>query len=300
MKKRKKEIGEDPLFNVIVTLLLGISLFIVAYPIWYIIINSFSSGQAVVTGKVLLYPLDFTLDAYEAIFDHGLLLKSFLNTVLYTTCGTAINVFITVIASYPLSRKELKGRNVITLFFAFTMWFNGGLIPTYMLYKNLNITNNPLVMIIPGALGVWNMVITRTYFQKGIPQELNEAAKLDGCSDFVYLLKIVIPLAKPIIAVITLYYAVGHWNAYFNAMLYIHKTEYYPLQLVLRDILLRGQTIDPNAMASMTPEDIEKQQNLRHMLQYAVIIFGTLPMMILYPFIQKYFVKGIMVGALKG
>ena len=154
-------------------------------------------------------------------------------------------------------------------------------------------------MVIPGALGVWNMVITRTYFQKGIPQELNEAAKLDGCSDFGYLVKIAIPLAKPIIAVITLYYAVGHWNAFFNAMIYLQTADYYPLQLVLRDILFAGQNVDV-AQGSLSPEDIEYMQNLQQMLKYSVIVFGSTPMMILYPFIQKYFVKGIMVGALKG
>ncbi len=173
------------------------------------------------------------------------------------------------------------------------------MIPTYLLYKDLHLIDNPLVMIIPGALGIWNMVITRTYFQKSIPNELLEAATMDGCSDIGYLLKIVLPLSKPIIAVITLYYAVGHWNAFFNAMIYLHTPDYYPLQLIMRDILIIGQNTEMSS-AGYTMEEILYRENLQNMLQYSVIVVSTAPMLILYPFVQKYFVQGIMVGALKG
>ncbi len=294
---RKKD-GDRP-FYIIVLVILMITALIILYPLWYILISSFSSGARVAAGEVVFLPLDFTLDGYKAIIDHGSILLGYRNTAIYTILGTILNVFMTVIAAYPLSRKELVGRNQITLFFAFTMWFSGGMIPTYLMYRDIGFIDNPLVMIVPGAIGVWNMVITRTYFQKSIPLELLEAAKLDGCSDIGYLMKIALPLAKPIIAVITLYYAVGHWNAFFNAMIYIHSSEYYPLQLILRDILIFGQDLETGA-GSYTAEEIAYRENLQQMLQYSVIVASSAPMLMLYPFIQKYFVKGIMVGALKG
>ncbi len=294
-----KDSAADKTFVTLVTIGLIFVCLIILYPLWFILISSFSSGARVAAGEVVFWPLDFTLDGYKAIIEHSAILTGFKNTFIYTFCGTTLNVVMTVLAAYPLSRKELWGRNKIALFFAFTMWFNGGMIPTYLLYKDIGFINNPLVMIIPGALGVWNMVITRTYFQKSIPEELLEAAKLDGCSHFQYLGQVVLPLSKPILAVITLYYAVGHWNAFFNAMIYLHSSDYYPLQLVLRDILFSSQSLDM-AAGSYTAEDIAYRQNLQNMLQYSVIVVSSAPMLIMYPFIQKYFVKGIMVGALKG
>lgn len=298
-KKSKQEFNSDTVFYGIVYALLIVTALIILYPLWYIFISSFSSGARVAAGEVVFWPLDITLDGYKAILDHNSIPTGFKNTFIYTVSGTVVNVIMTVMAAYALSRTKLPYRNQITLFFAFTMWFNGGMIPTYLLYKDLHLIDNPLVMIIPGALGIWNMVITRTFFQKSIPNELLEAATMDGCSDIGYLLKIVLPLSKPIIAVITLYYAVGHWNAFFNAMIYLHTPEYYPLQLIMRDILIIGQNMEMSS-AGYTMEEILYRENLQNMLQYSVIVVSTAPMLILYPFVQKYFVQGIMVGALKG
>ncbi len=297
-KKSKQEFNSDSVFYVVVYILLFITALIILYPLWYIFISSFSSGARVAAGEVVFWPLDITFDGYKAILEHNSIPTGFKNTFLYTVSGTIINVIITVMAAYALSRAKLPYRNQITLFFAFTMWFNGGMIPTYLLYKDINLIDTPLVMIIPGALGVWNMVITRTYFQS-LPKELLEASTMDGCSDIGYLLKIVIPLSKPILAVITLYYAVGHWNAFFNAMIYLHTPDYYPLQLIMRDILIIGQNTEMSS-AGYTMEEILYRENLQNMLQYSVIVVSTAPMLILYPFVQKYFVQGIMVGALKG
>ena len=299
-EKKTFRFGADQRFNLINIALVTFILIIILYPLYYILICSFSSGEAIASNRVFLWPVDFTFDGYKAILDYKLLLTGFLNTVFYAITGTILNVSMTVLAAYPLSRKELYGRNGITLFFAFTMWFGGGMIPTYLLYKNLNMIDSRWAMIIPGALSVWNMVITRTYFQKSIPEELLESAQLDGCSDIKYLLKMVIPLAKPILAVITLYYAVGHWNQFFNAMIYINTPSKYPLQLVLRDILITGQSAMTASNGSMSAEEILYRENLAQMLKYSVIVVSAIPMLILYPFIQKHFVKGIMVGALKG
>ncbi len=295
-----KKIDSDVLFRFFNTFFATMILIMVFYPLYYIFIMSFSSATAIISNQVFLWPVDFTLDGYDAILEYKLLLSSFGNTCFYTVCGTCLNVFMTVIAAYPLSRSDLYGRNFITMYFAFTMWFGGGLIPTYIMYRNLGLVDNRLVMILPGALSIWNMVITRTYFQKSIPHELLESARLDGCSDYGYLLKIVIPLSKPILAVITLYYAIGHWNSFFNAMIYINTPSKYPLQLVLRDVLITGTSVLNTSGGNLSAEEIQARENLAQMLKYSVIVVGSAPMLILYPFIQKYFVKGIMVGALKG
>ncbi len=293
-KRESNELG----FNIIITILTIIIFLIVFYPLWYIVISSFSSGAAISKGLVTFLPVDLTLDGYKEILTHPLLPRSFLNTIGYTLVGTIIDVVLTVITAYALSRKGLVGRKGLSIFFAFTMWFNAGLIPTFLHYKAIGLVNSPLSIILPGAILITNMVIVRVYFEYSIPSELLEASKLDGCSDIKYLLNIAIPLAKPIIAVITLYYAVIHWNQFFNAMIYIQDVELYPLQLVLRDVLLAGEnTAD---MASLTAKDIIIRENLRQMLKYSVIVASSLPMLILYPFIQKYFQKGLAAGAVKG
>lgn len=305
LKKRFKKFRSmstaDKSFKIINLILITIFLFIIFYPLYYILICSFSSGRAITSGVVRLYPVGFNLDAYKKIFEYEMLLTGFKNTIIYTFFGTIINVVVTIMAAYPLSRKDLPGKGVFTFLFAFTMWFGGGLIPTYLLYKNLGILNTRWVMIIPGALSVWNMVITRTYFQKSVPEELLESAKIDGCSDFKYLIKILLPLSKPIIAVITLYYAVGHWNSFFNALVYLNDTKLFPLQIVLRDILISNQMdLSISGSSSISVEDLAIKENLQQMLKYSVIVVSSIPMLILYPFIQKHFVSGIMVGSLKG
>lgn len=294
------EIGDEVGSSIISTVFATLILLIIIYPLWFIVISSFSSGKAVAAGEVFFLPVDITLDGYKAVLDHHLIMPSFKNSVIYMVCGTCINLFMTVITAYPLSRKDLIGRSKITLFFAFTMWFSGGMIPTFLLYRDLGMINTIWVMIIPGAVAMGNMVITRTYFSKTIPEELLEAAKIDGASDIGYLLKIALPLAKPILAVITLYYAVGHWNQFFAALLYITDQDKYPLQLVLRDILFQGETAFGGDSGSLSIEDMAILENLQQILKYSVIVVSALPMMIIYPFVQKYFVRGIMSGSVKG
>lgn len=298
VKQRKKANGGETGFNIFVMVSTIIIFLIVVYPLWYIIISSFSSGAAISQGKVVFYPVDITLDGYKEILKHNLLPRSFVNTFAYTISGTVFDVIMTVAVAYALSRKNLVGRQWISLFFAFTMWFNAGLIPTFLHYKELGLVNSPFAIILPGAVTITNMVIVRAYFENSVPIELLEASKLDGCSDLKYLFQIAVPLAKPILAVITLYYAVGHWNQFFNAMIYLQDVELYPLQLVLRDVLLSGESASD--LSGMTAADIAVRENLRQMLKYSVIVVSSIPMLIFYPFVQRYFVAGLSAGAVKG
>lgn len=280
-------------------LILILSLILVAYPLIYIISASFSSPHATITGKVWLYPVEPSLEGYKAVFRNRDILNGYMNTIFYTVVGTAINVVITVCAAYPLSRRDLRTRNPIMFFFGFTMFFSGGMIPTYILLKQLGMINTPYVMIIPGALSVYNMIITRTFFQSNLSSELLEAAKIDGCSDIKFLIKIAIPLSKAVIAVITLFYAVEHWNAFFNALLYLSSKKLMPLQIVLREILVEN-TIGADMRNNVNLEEMIAKEGLAELLKYSLIIVASLPVLIIYPFIQKYFVKGVMLGSIKG
>ena len=254
----------------------------VLVPLVFVIAASFSSPV--------------TLRGYKMVVEHDMLPTGFKNTIIYALLGTSINIFMTVIAAYPLSRKDLKIRNAVMMLFAFTMLFNGGMIPTYLLVRDLGLVDTIWAMVLPNAMAVWNLIITRTYFQTTIPDEMLESANIDGCDDFKFLIKMVVPLSVPIIAVNVLLYAVGHWNSYFNAMMYLNNNTLYPLQLVLRDILIQDDTA---GMSMDVTKQLEKQQT-RYLLQYSTIVVGTVPVMLLYPLIQRYFVTGIMVGAVKG
>jgi putative aldouronate transport system permease protein len=292
-----RESTDDRIFTIVNYIILFIFTITILYPLVYIVSASFSSSSAVVSGKVWLYPVEPTLAGYEAVFKHRLIGSSFLNSVFYTVVGTVINVFITLIAAYPLSRKDFMPRNVIMALFVFTMMFSGGLIPSYLVVKGLGMIDTRWSLIIPGALAVWNMVIARTYFQTTIPDELLEAAQMDGCSDLTFVRKIVIPVSGPIIAVIALFYAVGHWNQYFNALLYLKHQELYPIQLVLRDILVQNE-VDASMITDLA--DQAAKEGLRELLKFSLIVVSTLPVLIIYPFIQRHFVKGMMIGSLKG
>lgn len=292
-----RESADDRVFTIVNYIILFIFTITILYPLVYIVSASFSSSSAVVSGKVWLYPVEPTLAGYEAVFKHRLIGSSFLNSVFYTVVGTVINVFITLIAAYPLSRKDFMPRNVIMALFVFTMMFSGGLIPSYLVVKGLGMIDTRWSLIIPGALAVWNMVIARTYFQTTIPDELLEAAQMDGCSDLTFVRKIVIPVSGPIIAVIALFYAVGHWNQYFNALLYLKHQELYPIQLVLRDILVQNE-VDASMITDLA--DQATKEGLREALKFSLIVVSTLPVLIIYPFIQRHFVKGMMIGSLKG
>lgn len=292
-----KESRTDRWFNVINYGILGLFFLTVLYPLVFIVSASFSSGEAVVSGKVWLWPVNPSLAGYRAVLEHKLLWTSFGNSLVYTAVGTLINIVLTVMAAYPLSRKDLYGKNVIMILFVFTTMFSGGLIPNYLLVKDLGMLNTMWALIIPGAMSVFHVIITRTYFKSTLPDELLEAAQLDGCNDFKFVWKIVLPLSGPIIAVITLYAAVNIWNQYFNAMLYLKTPSKYPLQLVLRDILIQNQ-VDETMLSNLAEQ--ASREGLRALLKYSLIIVSSLPLMIVYPFVQKHFVKGVMIGSLKG
>ncbi|ANY76669.1 carbohydrate ABC transporter permease [Paenibacillus ihbetae] len=294
----ERESFGDKCFVIVNAVLLTLVLIAVLYPLWFVLIASISDTAAVLTGKVWLWPRDFTLAGYKIVLQNGELLRSYGNTVLYTAIGTAINLVLTVMAAYPMSRRDYRGRNALMAFIVFTMFFSGGMIPTYLLVKDLGMLNTIWALVIPNAVSVWNIIIMRTFFQQSLPYEIQEAAQIDGCSDIKILLRIVLPLSKPILAVMVLFYAVGHWNAFFNALIYLTDRDLYPLQLILREILIQGQ------MASMMESGDTTGMARRIMeaesIKYAVVIIANLPVLLLYPFLQKYFVKGVLVGSLKG
>ncbi len=294
-KKKVKTPLVDKIYYTAVYTIIILLLIIILYPVIYIISSSFSSPTAVVTGKVVLWPVDLSVEGYIEVFKNPDVWLGYRNTILYTVGGTLINVVMTLMCAYPLSRRTMPFKGFFTFLFTFTMIFNGGMIPTYIVMKHLGMINNPLVMILPGAITVQNLIISRTYMQSSIPGDLLEAAQIDGCSDIKYFFSCVLPLATSNIAVITLYYAVGHWNAYFNAFIYLTSREYFPLQVFLREVLLLSQ-VDTEA----TTETGGAVYGLSDVLKYALIVVATAPILAIYPFVQKFFVKGVMVGSLKG
>lgn len=296
MANRIQDTAGDRMFyrvNAILLMLLTLS---VLYPIIYVLANSFSSPAAVSSGKVYLWPLDPSVEGYRRVLENPNILRGFLNSVFYTVVGTAINLAMTMIAAYPMARKDLPLRSFFSVLFAFTMLFGGGMIPNYILIMKLGMLNTRWALLLPGALSVYNMIIARTAMQS-LPDELLEAAYIDGCSDARYFVRIVLPLSGATIAVLALYYAVGHWNSYFSAFMYLSDRSKYPLQIVLREILIMGQI----AESDITDLDsAERIQGLSQLLKYALIVISSAPMMLIYPFVQKYFVKGVMIGSLKG
>jgi multiple sugar transport system permease protein/putative aldouronate transport system permease protein len=292
-----RDTASDRVFMALNYFLLALLLLIVLYPLVYILSASFSDASAVTSGRVWLWPLEPTLTGYEAIFKHPRLMTGFLNSLFYTVVGTLINVVLTIMAAYPLSRADLPGGRIITFIFFFTLLFSGGLIPSYLVVRDLGMLNTRWAMLIPGALSVWNVLIARTYFQTSISRELFEAAQLDGCSDFAFLRKVVLPLSGPIIAVLALFYGVGHWNSYFNALIYLYDENLYPLQLVLREILVQNQ-IEPGMLVDT--REMAARAQLRELLKYSLIVVATVPLLVVYPFVQKHFVKGILIGSIKG
>ena len=297
VNNRIKDCTSDKIFNVVNILLLGFILIVIAYPLLVTVSSSLSSGEALMSGKVWFLPVDFNFEGYKVVIKNHQVVTGLTNSVIYTVTGTLINMFVTILAAYPLSRKDFRPRTFINLMFAFTMWFSGGLIPSYMLVKDLGMYNTRWAIIIPGAMSVWNMILIRTYFQNSIPESLFESAKLDGCDDFNYLVRIAIPISLPVIAVVTLYYTVANWNNFFNAYLYLQDAELKPLQVVLRDILLLSQMDD---LAADGATESAKLQSLNEVLKYSLVVVSSLPMALLYVATQKYFTKGIMVGSVKG
>lgn len=300
MRKARRSIQEsrvDRIFNLINYTILTFFLVIVLYPLIYVVSASFSDGAAVIAGKVVFLPVDFSLAAYEKIFAYDRIWTGYANSLFYAVVGTVLNVGMTLIAAYPLSRRDLYGRGLFLGLFVFTMFFNGGLIPSYLLVKDLDMLNTRSALLIPQALSVWNLLIAITFFRSSIPGELLEAAQLDGCNDFNYFTRILLPLSTPLIAVLGLFYAIGHWNQFFSALIYLSKEELYPLQIILRDILIQSQ-VDMNMMDDM--KTMAAKQAMRELMKYALIVVASVPVLMIYPFVQKYFVRGIMLGAIKG
>lgn len=267
---------------------------ITLYPFVYIMSMSISDPQAVLAQQIWLLPKGFSLGSYKLVFENAQIWQAYFNTIWYTVIGTSVNVMLTIMAAYALSRKEFFAKNLIMIFIAVTMFFSGGMIPTFLLVNKLGLYNTRWAMIIPGAVSAWNLIIARTYFQASIPDSLVEAAKIDGGTDIGILFKVVLPLSLPIVAVLTIFYAVGHWNAWFDALLYLSDARLHPLQLFLRKILLMNS---PDMMQGM--DDAFERVAYAVQLKYASIMVATLPLLCIYPFMQKYFVTGVMLGAIK-
>lgn len=287
----------DRLFDALVYALLSIVVLVVLYPLVFVLSASVSDPAAVMKGQVWLIPKDWTWVGYSRIFQSGEIVTGYRNTIVYTVVGTAINLAMTICAAYPLSRKDFHGRNAIMAFAVFTMFFSGGLIPNYLLVKNLGMLDTIWALVIPNAVAVWNIVIMRTFFQTSIPHEVQESASIDGCTDFQILFRIVLPLSLPIIAVMVLFYSVAHWNAFFNALIYLTDRDHYPLQLLLQEILILGEMQE---MVDMSDASLAQKLLEVEAIKYAMVVVANLPVLLLYPFLQKYFVKGVMIGAIKG
>jgi ABC-type glycerol-3-phosphate transport system permease component len=288
---------EDIIFDSINYTLLSILLIVILYPLYYIIIASFSNPSMVSAGLVKFYPMGFHVNAYRAVMRDSAVWTGYRNTIMYTVLGTCINLTMTVLAAYPLSRPDFVGRKLFTGILAFTMFFSGGLIPTYLLVSNLKMVNTIFAMIIPNAVALWYIIITRTFFQTSIPKELQDAAVIDGCGNTRILWSVVLPLSKPVLAVMVLFYAVGHWNAFFNALIYLSNPKLLPLQIILRNILIASRPT-PEMLSDI--DSVVGMILLGENIKYALIIVATVPILFVYPFIQKYFVHGVMVGAIKG
>lgn len=289
--------GCDLVFYGVSALVIGILTLTVLYIIVYILSASFSSPAALAAGKVVLWPVDFSVDGYKAVFNYSKVWIGYRNTIFYVIVGTAINVSMTLLCAYPMAQKDLYGGKAIMAYFTFTMIFNGGMIPTYILVKNLGIMNTVWSLLIPGAMTVYNMIIARTFIRTNIPGELRDAARIDGCDDFHFFFEVVLPLSKAIIAVLTLWYAVGHWNSYMDAFLYLRDNKLYPLQIFLKDVLVSGEF---SAEDMMDPETAIALQNMKLLLKYSLIVVSVVPLFFFYPFVQKYFVKGVIIGSVKG
>ncbi|MEV0291021.1 carbohydrate ABC transporter permease [Kribbella sp. NPDC050820] len=292
------ETRTDKIFLVGIKVMLWIALVLVLVPIVYIVANSFSSASAVSAGRVLLWPVEPSLQAYKVAFGDPQIMQGYLNSFIYAAGGTLISVTLTIAIAYPLSRRTFFGRNVIMSLLIFTMLFSGGLIPTYLVVQDLGMLNTRWAMVIPSAIGVWQVIIARTFFRSTIPDELYEAATIDGASDLRFLWSIVLPLSKPVIAVIALMYAIFQWNSYFDALVYLKDPSLYPLQIVLRNVLILN-TVTGGSTTQNLAQQLEQQQ-LANVLKYALIVISSLPVLIIYPFVARHFTKGVMVGAVKG
>lgn len=290
---------DDRVFITLVYVALTAIFLVVLYPLVFVISSSFSSRDAVVAGLVWLWPVEPSLEGYQAVFRNPQIGSGYLNSFIYMVVGTSINLVMTVLAAYPLSRRGLVGRNLFMFLFTFTMLFGGGLIPRYLVVRSIGLLDTRWAMVLPGALAVWNVIITRTFFQTTIPDELAEAAEMDGCSDIRFVARIVLPLSGPILAVMTLFYAVQHWNSFFDALIFLTQARLYPLQIVLRNILIQNQ-MSAEMIGDSDVLELAAREGMVDLLKYALIVVASVPVLSIYPFVQRYFIKGVMIGALKG
>ena len=289
MVKTARRINHEKLFDVIITIVMVVIAVLFLLPLLNVLACSFSSPDKVVAGEVGLVPVDFSLDGYKQVFADGSLMRGFLNSLFYTTVGTVIQVTLQMLCAYPLSRKDFKGRKVLNIFLTLTMFISGGMIPTYLLISELQMLDTVWAIIIPGCVSVSNIIVIRTYMSNSIPNELQEAARIDGCGDFQIFLRVILPLCRPILFVMVLYAIVGYWNNYFNALLYIQSSDLYPLQRVLQDMLVSNNGTTGGS-----------DPNLQEQLKYVTIVVSSLPLLVIYPFFQKYFEKGVVMGGVKG
>ena len=293
-KARPRKISGDTVFHIINGILLGLMALIVLYPLYFIIIASFSSPEAVLAGKVVLFPVDINFDGYLKILERQDIWRGYLNTIIYTVLTVILALAVTVPAGWALSRKTLPGKKLWMVYFIIPMFFGGGLIPFYNVMSSLGLVNTIWAIVLPSILSVWNLFMTKTFFESSISDGLIEAAKIDGAGQFRIFFSIVIPLSKAILAVMALYYAVGQWNSYFNAMIFLQDETLYPLQLVLKEILIASEST-----VGGSGETILEQFRLANQLKYVSVIVSSLPVLCLYPFVQKYFAQGVMIGSLK-
>lgn len=291
---------QDKIFDAFNVVLLGLFLLITAYPVYFVLIASISEPILVSLGEVVFRPRGINFEAYKYIFNDPRLMLGYRNSFIYAIGQTAFSLMIVIPGAYALSRKDLKGRNVIMLIFVFTMYFSGGMIPFYVLIRKIGLIDKMLVLMIPGALSVFHMIIARTFFIQNIPDELLESAQMDGCSNTRFFAQVVLPISPAILAIIILFNVVGSWNSFFSALLFLNDFKKYPLQLVLRQILLLGGGLTGEDQSWMSPEELARRQQIADLLRYGIIVVAIAPLLILYPFIQRHFVRGIMVGSLKG
>ena len=299
--KPVKRCREDVIFDTVIFIILTLILFVVAYPLYWVIISSFSDPTAVSAGKVLLRPIGFTLKGYAEVFKNSQVMRGFFNSIVITFVGVCVNLAVTLPTAYALSRDNFSGKKPITIFYMITMFFGGGMIPTYLVVKNMQLLNTIWALVLPGCLSVYNMIVARTFFKSNISEELYEAGEIDGCTQSRFFFQIALPLSKAIIAIMVLYYGVGHWNSYFSALLYISDQDKYPLQLVLRNILITNQTaLSQTATTAAARAALQEQQQLIDVMKYSLIIISSVPVLIMYPLVQKHFVKGVTIGSVKG
>lgn len=297
LAKFKQENAVSKIFTILLYLIMTAVVLIVLLPVLHVVSASLSSAQDVISGKVLFWPKNITLRGYKAVIEYKKFWIGFRNSVFYMVAGTLLNIVMTILCAYPLSRKEFTARGKISLYFVFTMYFSGGMVPSFVVVNKLGMVDTVWGILVPTAMSTYNMIIARTYMVNSIPDELYEAGQLDGCTPFKYLMKVVIPLSKPIIAVLVLYYGVARWNSYSDAILYLRSDSLQPLQIILREILIMSD-VDVTMMGSA--DALARLQGLKDLLQYSTIVVASLPVMMIYPFVQKYFVKGVMIGAVKG